>query len=75
MKVVVDTNILLVSISARSEANWLWQAILSSDIDLCVTTDILTEYEEIIEQHMGKEIAQAALDLLLDLPNVYHITR
>lgn len=75
MKVVIDTNVLLVSISARSEANWLWLALLLGEFDLYVTTDILAEYEEIIGNEMGKAVAEAALDLLSDLPNVYNVTK
>lgn len=75
MRVVIDTNVLLVSISARSDANWLWQALLLGEFDLYVTTDILAEYGEIIGNEMGKAVADAALDLLLDLPNVYNVTK
>ena len=46
MKVVIDTNILLVCISPRSEAHWLWQSLLDGSIDLYVTTDILIEYQK-----------------------------
>ena len=71
MKVVIDTNILLVSISPRSATNWLWQDIVLGRFDVYVTTDILAEYAEIIAQHMGKETSEAALDLLTELPNVH----
>ena len=75
MKVVVDTNILLVSISPRSASNWLWQSILSGQIDVYVTTEILAEYAEIIGREMGADVADAALDLLSELPNVHPIQR
>lgn len=70
MKVVLDTNVLLVSISPRSSSNWLWNSLLSGEFDLCVTTDILDEYAEILEREMGQEVAEAALDLLMEIPNV-----
>ena len=41
MKVVIDTNILLVCISLRSSTNWIWQDILRGRFDVYVTTDIL----------------------------------
>lgn len=75
MKLVVDTNILLVSISPRSSSNWLWQAILSGTYELYVTTDILLEYMEIITQKMGKEAAEITIDLLSELPNVHFIQK
>jgi len=75
MKVVIDTNILLVCISPRAESYWLWQALLAADFDLFVTTDVLDEYAEIIGRKMGQEVAEAALDLLTDLHNVHLIQK
>ncbi len=69
MRVVLDTNVLLVAISPRSADYWLFQALLRGELTLCVTTDILAEYAEIIEQQMNAEVAEMALDLLLTLPN------
>lgn len=37
---------------------------------LCVTTDILDEYAEIIEQQMSAEVAEMIIDLLLTLSNI-----
>jgi uncharacterized protein len=75
MKIVVDTNILLVCISPRSKDNWFWRDIIAGVFELYVTTDILIEYAEIIGEHMGKTVADAALDLLLELPNVHLVQK
>lgn len=75
MRIVLDTNVLLVSISPRSVQHGIWQNILKGRIDLVVTTDILNEYAEIIGQHMGNTVADAAIDLLTDLPNIYLIQK
>jgi len=75
MKVVIDTNFLLVCISHRSKDNWLWKAILSSKLQVCVTTDIISEYAEIIGREMGQEVADLALDILTDLPNTLFINK
>lgn len=66
----MDTNVLLVCLSPRSESHWLWESLLSAAFDLFVTTDVLNEYAEIIGREMGQEVADVALDLLTDLPNV-----
>ena len=71
----MDTNVLLVCISPRSESHWLWESLLSAAFDLCVTTDVLNEYAEIIGREMGQEVADVALDLLTDLPNVHLIQK
>ena len=75
MKVVIDTNVLLVIISPRSPFNGIWQALLSGKFQMYVTSDILDEYAEIIERQMGLRVAEAVLDLLTELPNVHFIQK
>jgi predicted nucleic acid-binding protein len=41
MRVVIDTNLLLASISPKSSSNWLYKAIFSGQFTLCVTTDMI----------------------------------
>lgn len=73
MNVVVDTNVLLVVISPKSRNRWLFDALLNGEFNLCVTTDILDEYAEILEREMGVEVSEMTLDLLLMLPNIHLI--
>ncbi len=73
MKVVIDTNILLVSISRKSPYNWIFQSLLQGKFELCLTTEILIEYAEVISNHMGVEVADAALHAILNLPNVHRL--
>ncbi len=42
---------------------------------LCVSTDILLEYEEIINQHMTKQIAEVVLQIIQNAVNVEFVTR
>jgi putative PIN family toxin of toxin-antitoxin system len=70
VKVVLDTNVLLVAISPKSRNRWLFDALINGEYTLCLTTDILDEYAEIIEREMGAEVAEMTLDLLLMLPNI-----
>ncbi|MBQ2339897.1 MAG: PIN domain-containing protein, partial [Bacteroidaceae bacterium] len=46
-RIVLDTNCLLVSISKYGEAYPVWRAFLEGRYTLCVSTEILEEYEEI----------------------------
>jgi uncharacterized protein len=75
MKVVIDTNILWVSISSKSSTHWVVQHLLAGTFTLCVTTEILEEYEEIIGKQLGQQTAIAFMELLDNLPNVAEITR
>ena len=42
---------------------------------LCVTTDILSEYNEIFERKLGSKTAEAFLDLIMTLPNLVLIEK
>lgn len=70
MRIVLDTNVLLVSISSKSKYYPIFDAFLQEKYELCVTTDILIEYEEIISEHMGNKAAQYVLQLIENAPNV-----
>ena len=75
MKVVINTNVLWVSISSRSSSHWIFKAILDGTLTLCVTNEILDEYAEIIDRKLGHSISEAVLGALDNLPNIEHIVR
>jgi uncharacterized protein len=74
VKIVIDTNVMLVCISQKSSLHWIWQALVTQRFTLCVTTDILDEYAEIIEHQMGFKAAESALSTIENLPNVERVT-
>ena len=67
---VLDTNILLVSISSKSKYHWIFQGLIHHQFELAITTDILSEYEEIISDKYSTTVAQNVIRTLLLLPNV-----
>ena len=73
LKIVVDTNVLLVSISDRSEFHWLYKGIINGDFDIAVTTEILNEYDEIISKKWHPDVAKDVLRTLIELPNIFLI--
>lgn len=73
-RIVIDTNVLLVSISTRSRLHWIFKNLLDKKYILCVTTDILVEYAEIIAQHMGQNTSESVLGVISNLSNVEYIT-
>ena len=48
---------------------------LNGSLTLCVTTEILEEYTEIISQKLGSDASEAVLSVSTNLPNVDLITR
>ena len=69
MNIVLDTNCLLMSLSRRSRYYSGWRNFVDGNYTLCITNEILSEYEEILTQKVGAEIASNVIKALLDLPN------
>jgi len=66
---VIDTNVLLVSISKKSQYHWIFQGLLSEKFEIAFTTEILAEYEEIISLKYSPAVARNVIRTLLLLPN------
>lgn len=73
MNIVLDTNCLLMSLSRRGRYYKIWNDLLNGKYVLCYTNDILDEYEEILTQKMGKNIAANIISVLLTLPNTKRV--
>ena len=69
MNIVLDTNCLLMSLSRKSRYYPIWRDFVSGKYTLCFTNEILMEYEEILTQKLGSEIASNVIKAILDLPN------
>ncbi len=65
--IVLDTNCLLQALPSKSPFHKLWTDVLDGKISLCVSTDILEEYEEILSQKTTPEIAQNVVEAIANL--------
>ena len=75
MRVVIDTNILLVSISERSPYHLIFRSFIEGRYTLCVTTEILDEYAEILSVQANSTVANATLETIENAQNVSFATR
>jgi putative PIN family toxin of toxin-antitoxin system len=75
LRIVLDTNVLLASISQKSRFHWVWQSFLDGKYKLCVTTDILEEYEEVIERYFSILDADHTLTEMMLHENLVQIVR
>ena len=73
LRVVLDTNVLLVSISSRSRYHWIFQGLISGRFDLLISNEMLAEYDEIIGEKYSAETATNVVRALLLLPNVEQV--
>ena len=71
LKIVINTNALLVSVSSKSKYHWLYRALLDKKIDVYITNEILTEYEEILKQRWNTNVADDVLRNLMEQTNVF----
>lgn len=70
MVIVVDCNILVMSLTSRSPYHLVFQSSVKGKFDLAVNEDILLEYEEIIQLKYGLRTSGSFISLLRELPNV-----
>jgi uncharacterized protein len=75
IRVVLDTNVLIASISHRSPVHGVWQSFLEGKYELCVTSDILVEYAEVIERKYSIIDAEFILEQMLLRSNLIQSTR
>ena len=68
--VVIDTNCLLQIIARKSPYRPIWNAFLEGRFDLCVSNEILEEYQEILEQQITSTVAENVVLLILNQTNV-----
>ena len=73
-KIVLDTNCLIASLSRHSDYYPVWSGFQTGKHILCVSNDILEEYQEIIEQKTSPIVAKNVIDLLLKSKNVEYVT-
>ena len=74
IKVVLDTNIILSSVSPYSPYRLVFDKLDDFSYELAVFTEILLEYEEKLSEIFSKKVAQLTLDLMMINPNIHLIS-
>ena len=69
-RIILDTNSLLASLSRRGFYYPVWKGFLMGMYTLCVSNEILEEYEEIIGDKTSPIVARNVIELLLNSKNV-----
>jgi uncharacterized protein len=73
MRMVLDTNVLLVAIPKKSKFRPIFDAILNGKVEICFTTEILNEYAEKIEEKANSIVSNNVVELLLNLENAIKV--
>jgi uncharacterized protein len=74
MKVIIDTNCLISSIGKKSLYRNVFDAFLENRITLCVSNEILLEYEEAFERFWGTDVTNNILALFESSDNFIQAT-
>ena len=69
MKIVLDTNCFISCIGKLSSYRHVFDAFLNQQYTLCVSTEILLEYEEKFDQFWGEEVTHNLLGTILTAEN------
>ena len=72
-RIVLDTNCLIAILSRRGNYYPVWQGLHQGKYILCVSNEILEEYEEILSQKTNAVIASNVIQVLINSPFVEFI--
>jgi putative PIN family toxin of toxin-antitoxin system len=70
---VLDTNCLLSCIANSSIFHLVWTAFLNEEFRLCVSNEIMNEYEEIIARKTSFAFAEMIVQIILNSENVVFV--
>lgn len=74
MKVIIDTNVLLVSFPLHSPYHLIFEKLLGGAYTLVISNEILSEYEEQIAERYDAQTVKELFELFVILPNIERIT-
>ena len=74
MRIVLDTNCLIQSVSPRSRYYAVWESLVSGQNTLCVTNEIITEYLEILQRLTDYDTAEAIIKTFINSPFAEFVT-
>jgi predicted nucleic acid-binding protein len=74
MRLVVDSNCLLVSIPRLSATRWLYDSIKSGAVEIGFSNEILEQHGEIIGEFYSPSLAGNVIELLINLKDSHWVT-
>lgn len=70
--IVLDTNCLIQSLPERSPYHKVWTDFINGRYILCVSNEILDEYEEIIERLVSPNVARYIIEAIIHSPYTFY---
>jgi len=73
-RIVLDTNCLLMCVFPRSPYHHIWTDFLEGKVAWCVSTEILSEYTEILGRKTSPWFAETVVDAIVNNENTIRIS-
>lgn len=73
-RIVLDTNSLVQSIPSKSYYRPIWDSFTNGINELCVSGEILNEYEEVLERLAGIDTAKIIIETIINNPHTLLFT-
>ena len=73
-RIVIDTNCLLAILPSQSPYHKVWTDFLNQEIEICISNEVLMEYEEILSIKTSQFFANAIIKTLLNKRNLIRVT-
>lgn len=73
-RIVLDTNCLLAVLPSQSPYHNVWTDFIEGQLELCVSNEILSEYEEVLSIKTNPAFAEAIIKTLINKRNLIKIT-
>ncbi len=70
--VVLDTNCLIQALPTKSRYHKIWTDFMAGNYCLCVSNEILSEYEEILSLHASPEVAHNVVEAIARHPKTLY---
>lgn len=70
MKIVLDSNVLLVALGRKSRFKPIWDAFVDGKYQLILSDEIFYEYQEILHQHSANGVAESVTDIFIESPDI-----
>ena len=70
MKVVLDSNVLLVALGKRSSYRPIWDSFIDGKFQLVISDEIIFEYTEILQRHSAPGLSDIVMEIFVESPDV-----
>ena len=72
-RIVLDTNVVLMSIAPKSSYRKIWDDFLGGKYHLCITNEIVEEYSEILARYVNPAVSDYIVNTILTRDNVFFV--